>query len=73
MIQLNSAANIKRRMGDCSRIWRQARELRLFDTDNSFTQMTPDMKISGINANGMYSKLYGKSNPSAADVWKKLG
>lgn len=71
-LQLNSAANIKRRMGDCSRLWRHVRQLRLFDTDNSFNQMTPDMKINGVNANGMYTQLYGKANPSAADVWSRL-
>lgn len=73
MIQLNSTANVKRRMGDCSRLWRHVRELRLFDSDNAFGPITPDMKIDGVNVNGMYTKLYGNSNPSAADVWKNLG
>jgi hypothetical protein len=70
---LNSTANVKRRMGDCSRLWRHVRELRLFDSDNAFGPITPDMKIDGVNVNGMYTKLYGNSNPSAADVWKNLG
>lgn len=71
-LSLNSAANVKRRMGDCSRLWQQVRQVRLFDKQNAFGPMTPDMKLSGINANGMYTTLYGKSDPSAADVWKRL-
>lgn len=72
MLSLNSAANVKRRMGDCARLWEQVRQVRIFDKDNAFGPMTPDMKLSGINANGMYTTLYGKSDPSAADVWKRL-
>lgn len=71
-LSLNSMANAKRRMGDCSRMWQQVRNLRIFDGDNAFSPMTPDMKIDGVSANGMWSTLYGNSDPSAADVWKRL-
>jgi hypothetical protein len=71
-IDLMTHANAKRYMGDCSRMWSQVRGLKLFSSQNTFGPMTPDQKVGNVNADSMYTKLYGKSNPSAADVWSRL-
>lgn len=71
-LSITSAANVKRQLGDCARLWEQVRTLRIFSEKNTFGPITPDQKIDGINVNGMYSKLYGKADPSAGDVWKRL-
>lgn len=71
-MELMTYANAKRYMGDCSRMWSQVRGLKLFSSQNTFGPMTPDQKVGNVNADGMYTKLYGKSNPSAADVWSRL-
>lgn len=72
MLQTTSHANVRRHLGDCSRLWEHVRSLRVFDKDNAFGPMTPDMKLNGINANSMYTACYGKSDPSAQDVCKRL-
>lgn len=68
MLDLTSKANVKRHLGDCSRLWSQVRRLRLFGPENAYTVVSPADLHEGTNVDGTPTQPLGNPEPCAQDM-----
>lgn len=65
--EILAQANIRRVMGDCARLWDQARRLEFYNpSQNASVPVSPSQKVGNTDVNGLSSKLSHASTPKAS-------
>lgn len=72
LLDLTSKANVKRHLGDCSRLWSQVRRLRLFGSENAYTVVPADSLTNGSNVDGSPMNPLAECRPSAEQSSRAL-
>jgi hypothetical protein len=68
MISLVNAANVHRNLGDCARMWKQVRGIRMFGPENNFSPIRPDQLVGGRNVDGTPVNPISNPQPTAVDA-----
>lgn len=66
MLDLVTKANVRRQLGDCSRLWSHVRRLHLFSNENKYGPIVASQIVSNTNTNGTPKKVVGDTQPTAA-------
>lgn len=66
MLDLVTKANVRRQLGDCSRLWSHVRRLHLFSNENKYGPIVASQIVSNTNTNGTPKKVVGDPQPTAA-------
>lgn len=72
MLDLTSKANVKRYLGDCSRLWSQVRRLRLFGSENDYKPVSIDMLAPTTNVNGSAKSTTETPTPTVTQMSQVL-
>ena len=72
LLDLTSKANVKRHLGDCSRLWSQVRRLRLFGSENAYTVVPATSLTNGSNIDGSPMNPLAECRPSAEQSSRAL-
>lgn len=68
MIDLVSKANVKRQLGDCSRLWSQVRRLRIFGSENAYGPVTADQLVGNTYTDGTPMNPIANGTPKAKEA-----
>lgn len=68
MLDLTSKANVKRHLGDCSRLWSQVRRLRLFGAENAYNVVSPSQLVGDTNVDGTPQYPIANPTPTVRDM-----
>lgn len=68
MLDLSAKANVKRHLGDCSRLWSQVRRLRLFGPENAYGLVPRSQLVGGKNVNGTPQKSVPDEKPPVSQM-----
>lgn len=68
-IDIITKANVKRRLGDCARLWSQIRNFNLFDPNsNAFRPITHSQTVGGTTPNGTRFAALVNGAPTVSDA-----
>ena len=65
MLDLTSKANVKRHLGDCSRLWSQVRRFRLFGSENAYAPVPAENLVDDTNIDGTPQQPLAQPRPEA--------
>lgn len=68
LLDLVTKANVKRQLGDCSRLWSQVRRLRLFSSENKYGPIVASQIVGDRNTDGTPKQVIANPQPKASDA-----
>lgn len=68
MISLANAANVHRNLGDCARMWKQVRGVRMFGPENNFAPIRQDQLVGNKNVDGTPVNPISNPQPNVKDA-----
>lgn len=68
MISLANSANVHRNLGDCARMWKQVRGVRMFGPENNFAPIRPDQLVGDKNVDGTPINPISNPQPTVNDA-----